>query len=151
MNVCEDIFEESSAGTYTIDGDQLCHVTAGEFEEEDCGDLYFEECQCNLHRCNWTPTPTYAEPDKGTCTEGSMPPPGNGRTKVEGHYKIKTVSTRFQDEQIHNFIYSNSSLNSGEKCHTFSTQANGVINLINTDQPGGGSCTMTLTPVGPDF
>ena len=150
VNVCEDIFEESSAGTYTIDGDQLCHVTAGEFSEETCSSMDFEKCQCNLHRCNWTPTPTFNNPDAGTCAEGSMPPPGNGRTKVEGHYKIKTVSTRFQDEQIHNFIYSNSSLNSGEKCHTFSQQANGTIQLINED-PSGGSCTMLLTPVGPDF
>ena len=86
------------------------------------------------------------------CDEGSQDPGQGGGGRVQGveHYKIKTVSTRFQDEQIHNFIYSNSSLNSGEKCHTFSQQANGTIQLINED-PSGGSCTILLTPVGPDF
>ena len=83
-------------------------MTAGEIEEEDCGDLYFEECQCNLHRCSWDADATFEDPDEGTCFEGGMPPPEertSGRTQVVDHYKIKTVSTRFQDELINNFFY----------------------------------------------
>ena len=150
--VCEVIFEDALDGTWTLDGNTICIDKIGGFEEEACDLLYFEECQCNLHRCNWSPQPTPSDPDAGVCGEGSQDPGQGGGGRVQGveHYKIKTVSTRFQDEQIHNFIYSNSSVNPEEKCHTFSAQENGTIHLIGEDQSGG-SCTMILTPVGPDF
>lgn len=139
--VCEMIFEDALDGTWSINGNTICIEKVVEFAEDtSCNLLAFEECQCNLHRCDWSPQPTYNDPDAGTCAEGSMAPPGGsggGRVKGVEHYKIKTVSPVFQDEMI-NYIFNNP-----PNCMSFSLQNNGDVNITST-KPGGGSCTIVF-------
>jgi len=87
--------------------------------------LELEECQCNQHRCNWSPEPTSVDPDAGICAEGSMPSPresGGGRVQGVEHYKIKTVRPVFQDEMIN--LFGNS-----PDCKSFSLQNNGDVHI----------------------
>ena len=141
--VCEVIFEDALDGTWTLDGNTICIDKIGGFEEEACDLLYFEECQCNLHRCNWSPQPTPSDPDAGVCGEGSQDPGQGGGGRVQGveHYKIKTVSPVFQDEMI-NYIFGG---NPPEECLSFSLQNNGDVHITST-KPDGQTCTIVLQP-----
>ena len=136
--VREVIYEDAVDGTWTIDGNTICIEKVGAFEDEACNLFAFEECQCNLHRCNWSPQPTPANPDAGTCAEGNMEP-GSGRVQGVEHYKIKTVSPVFQDEMI-NYIFGTS-----PNCKSFSLQNNGDVHITST-KPDGQSCTIVLKP-----
>ena len=63
--MCEDIFHDAMEGSFTVDFETLtlC-IDKGDSEdfEEECQYLEFEECQCNLHRCHWEPTPSQTDP-----------------------------------------------------------------------------------------
>ena len=147
--VCELIFQDALDGSWSIDGNSLCLDTEyDEFEETACGSLYFEACKCNSHRCNWTPQPTFNNPDAGLCAEGSQDPgQGGGRVRdtVQGveHYKIKTVSSLFQNELINNMFFNNP-----PDCYTFELQDNGDVHVTETNEVG--TCTVILKPVGDD-
>jgi hypothetical protein len=141
--VCEVIFEDALDGTWTLDGNTICIEKIGVFEEEACNIFDFEECQCNLHRCNWTPRPTPSDPDKGDCDEGSHDSGQGGGGRVQGveHYKIKTVSPLFQNEMIRLFG------KPPEDCMAFSLQDNGDIHITATKE-NGDSCTIVFKPEG---
>ena len=73
-----------------------------------------------------------------------MDPCPGGRVLVNDvdHYKIKTVSSRFQDKNIYNYIYGNSS---DIDCMSFELKDNGDIHITEED-----GCVIKLIRGGND-
>ena len=138
-NTCLEIKSESIEGSWSIDGNQLCHEKVD--LETNCSSIYnFEECECSPN-CMWqgqgNPQDNpYQWEQNGTCQEFA---PGSGRVSVSENPRINGTNKMFYDTKLLEMLYSLNSSSPPDQCSSYELLPSGNIQL---EEPNG--CVVTL-------